>query len=308
MNPIKSIFAFLTFLAIFCSALALRYHSMTFQKSLDSAESWPLYTVLLLSGIALGFSFHFLKVKAHSTFMYVAAGIGCALLVFTAVSAAEDEMSDSRFLMHTKPSFFGVLDDHCGVYAGRTLLKIFHLSALDTQIGMIKEFELNSTCRLRHFSYLAHQNPGVCNVGEDAIACRIRWMGAFSDHGIWNYQSRKFFFNEVMNAWPNSKNEESLVAYVAKNQDLESGRQSLLKQAGVEEEFSDHFLILQQRDLLDNLRLTQKIFAEVTPKLTEVKNNPPPYLLKFKDMLEEVMPKLEKIPELEKDLAGLKKQ
>lgn len=273
---------------------------------MDLNERWPLYLTLTVAGVALGFSFHFLKVKAHSAASYVAIGLVSVFIAFAAVSAVEDEMSDARFFQRTKPAYFGILDDHCGVYAGRTLLKIFHLNMLNPQMGLIREFEMNSTCRLRHFAFLEHQNPGVCEIGEDAIACRTRWMGIFSEHGIWNYQSRKFFLTEVLKLWPASKIEENLVAFVARDQDLESGRQSLLRQAGIEEEFADHFLIFQQWDSLENLRLTQKVFAQVSPLLVEVKKNPPPYLLKFKDMLEEVMPKLEKIPELEKDLAGLK--
>ncbi|MBC7395948.1 MAG: hypothetical protein H7333_00775 [Bdellovibrionales bacterium] len=308
MNPLKSLFSFLLFLAFFYAALALRFDLLIYPKSQGLEFYWPLYCTILVSGIGLGCAFHFLKIRAHSLPTFLGFGIAAAFLVFAGVAATEDELSENRFLQRTKPEYFGLLDDHCGVYAGRTLLKVLHAKFSQPQMGLLREFRINNTCRLKHFIYLSEQNPGVCSPGEDKIDCRVKWMGQFSNHGIWNHQTRKFFLAEVMKLWLSSKNEEALVNFVAKDQELEAARSGFLKQAGIEEELAEQFILFHQKDELENLKVTQKVFADAGPLLADVKSAPPPYLLKFKDMQSEVQMKLQKIPEVEKDIAQIEQR
>ncbi len=303
MHPFKSLFSFFIFLVLFCAGLTLRFERLIFQKGQNPNSYWLMYGVVLVAGLALGSSFHWLKVRAHKGVNYVIAGVALTFLAFAGVTAAEDEMSEARFLQRTKPEYFSILSDHCGVYAGRTVLKVIHLEFSQPQMGIIREFEVNNTCRLRHFAFLNEQNPGVCSPEQDKIECRIKWMTQFSEHGMWNYVTRRFFFAEILKYWPNSKKEEALVNYVTKDQELESGRTSLVRQAGIEEEFAEHFMLFHLKDELENLKMTQKVLSGVAPLLKDVKVSPPPYLLKFKDMTSDIEPKLAKIPEMEKEIA-----
>jgi len=304
VNRSKSFALFVLFLICFCFALTLKFEYFIVERD----ESHKIYILLILfglsSGVFLGLSLRALN-HTKGLFRALSEGMGMALVALLGVSLTESLLSEQSYLKTNRPENFSVLSGHCGVYAGRTVLKILHAEEASPQDGAIREFEIKDRCRIAHLDYLMKHQVSLCDSAEDAIDCRIRWMSGIAEHGYWNHATRKFFFNQVMQAWPESKKEEALVAYTQKDQELELGRQSILKQAGIEETLNDKLLLVQEKEELENLMLTRDIFNSVDPMLTDAKSSPPPYLFKFKDLQTEVLAKLTKIPELEKEIEQL---
>ena len=305
MNKAKTVALFCFFLISFYSVLALKFQYLIIEpkegdRALVVMGFVALIAIYFLTLVIL--NFNPLKTKVRAAIE--AFGITVAAL-FT-IGFTEASLSNQQYLQNRSPSKFSTVTGHCGVYSGRTILKLIHAEAYDVAEGQLKEFKINQSCRLGHLGYLMQDKSSVCEAKEDGVDCLIRWMSGISEHGYWSRYTRKFFFDQVLKWWPQSKNEEALVNYVAKDQELESGRQSVLKQAGIEEAFNSRLLLIQEREELSNLMLTRDIFKTVELSLNDVKTNQPPYLFKFKDLKSEVEVKLAKIPELEKEVEKLK--
>ncbi len=153
---------------------------------------------------------------------------------------------------------------------------------------------------------MLQSESSLCQPSEDRIECRIRWMSSFSERGFWDFSVRKFFFDQVVELWGASKKEEVLVKFVLKDQELELGRPNLLREAGIEEDLANQYILIHQEDELNNLKLTESIFNFASSQMEDVSNAPSPHLLKFKEMRAEVQPRLMKIPEVEKDIERLR--
>jgi hypothetical protein len=296
---------FALFLSLFYTALALKFQFCT----VDQKEGFSVYATLgafvVLSGIFLGFVWRAFS-ENMKWFRAMIEGVGIALILFAAVSVAEATLSDHFFETHRLPEEFSQLNGHCGVAVGRSVLKLVHAEEPDPD-GALAEFQLNQFCRLRHLSEVMKQKNSFCAPTEDKIDCLTRWMGPVAEHGYWNHNTRKFFFDQVMKAWPDSKNDEAVVGYALKDLDLEGGRQSILRQVGMSESLNEHYLFAQEKDELNNLLLTKEIFESVDHLLTDTPDGtqPPPYLVKFKDTETELQAKLARIPELQKELEQL---
>jgi hypothetical protein len=108
-----------------------------------------------------------------------------------------------------------------------------------------------------------------------------------------------------MRIWPENKKEEDLVKYVLKDQEFESGKQSILKQAGVDETLNDRYMLIQEKEDLNNLILTRDVFTAVVPLIADNTPSPPPYLFQFRDAMADFQTRVAKIPELEKEIKTL---
>ena len=304
MNRAKCLAFFILFLACFLMTLTLKYEYFKVERN----ESAAVYVILGLTtfgaGIFLGLSLLALN-RSKDILRALTEGLGIAVVAILCVSVTETALSDRGYLKANTPEHFSQMNGHCGIYAGRTILKLLHAQEDNPHEGAIQEFVIKEHCRLEHLGYLMKNKNAYCLPAEDAIDCQIRWMSGIAEHGYWNQNTRKFFFDQVMKVWPESKKEESLVGYALKDQELELGRQSMLKQAGVDESLNDQYLLIQEKEELDNLVLTDQIFRAVAPVLADDKTTNAPYLFKFKDMQADIQNKLAKIPELEKEIQQL---
>jgi hypothetical protein len=299
VNRARSFAFFVLFLVCFCSALTFKFQYFVLNGDESNLRYGILCVIILASGIALSLSLKALHEKKPLN-QALLQGIILTGFAWVGVTLGETELSRHYYRNHNHLENFSVLGGHCGVHAGRTILKIAHSEDDSSNDGKLKEFEMKDHCRIAHLNYLMNHKIEFCEPSEDPIDCQIRWMSGIAEHGYWNYSTRKFFFGQVMKVWANSKKEESLVNYTLKDQELEHGRQSILTQAGIEETMNERYLLVQEKEELDNLILTRDIFGSVAPMITEAKVSPPPYLFKFKDTQTDVLAKLTKIPELEK--------
>lgn len=297
----KSLSFFGLALASFYIALTFRFRFFIFEQN----ESFQSYVIIflftLLSGFFLGLSFKILSPLKEHLRVFL-EGLGLALSLILIVSSTESILSGHFYQEHTRPEEFSKLTGHCGIYAGRSIFKILHQQEDTPREGAYQEFRLDDQCRIFHFAYLMKHKVKLCEENEDPVECQVRWMGSFAEHGYWNQQTRKFFFDQVMKEWANSKKEDGMVQYVLKDQELEAAKQSILKQAGIDETMNDRFLLIQDKEDLGNLILSRDIFNQVSTVVIDTDTSPPPYLFKFRDAMANFQPKLARIPELEKDI------
>jgi hypothetical protein len=158
---------------------------------------------------------------------------------------------------------------------------------------------------LSHYQLLEKESVPLCKQEEHPIECRVRWMNAFSELGYWNYPARKYFYDQVIKEWSESRKEELLLGYALRDQELETRRQNLLRQAGLDESLATWVVLLQQRDELNHLELSIRLFEKVHESLTEQKGLPSPQLLKFKDLFAEIESKRQRLVEIQKSIETL---
>lgn len=248
---------------------------------------------MFLSGLFLGMVLTEFQENRRSLLKGFAYGLSVAAGLFVGIIALEKGMSEKALSHPLAISEFATLRDHCGVHAGRTLLSLYHKSVYSRIEAKRRELALVSSCRIAHFKYLKlHQKLG-CGEAEDPIECRLQWMSAFAERGLWDFASRKFFYEENHSLWGSSKKEEAWIAYVLKDQELVAAKVGILPLLGLEENAERYQSILQD-DETKETELTETIFknsmAEI-PELLRV-TNPTPAVLKFRDTWQELQNKL----------------
>ena len=301
----KIFFIFLAFLLLFFSSLTFYFNDFICQHDVSLSLAVLTAGLVLVAGIFLGLSFYFLKQRNQSSLKWVLGGSVISVLLFLIVTQTEQTLSERQLKEHNDPKAFAILKDHCGVYSGRSIQSWIHHSLLSAHTGTYRELEVLSRCRLTHFKLL--EKNGLLGCGSlDPIDCRVKWMDHFALHGYWDYETRMFFYDDISTAWLSSKKPDALVNYVLKDQELESSKRSLLKQLGVEEEFIDQFLLIQQVEELKSLKLTEVIFENTSELIGSSGSGTTPNALKFKDLYEETARRFNRIPDLEKDVESLK--
>jgi hypothetical protein len=225
-------------------------------------------------------------------------------MLMVGVCVAETYLTDAIYQKNNLPIYFSKITDHCGVQSGRTFLKLLHANSDNDRDGEFEEFKLNNRCRVTHFFYIM-QLPSFCNVNEDPMDCTIRWMEGFSRHGYYNSRTRRMFFDRVQKIWPNSKKESALVEYLFKDQELAAAKMGILKQAGLDDTMNERYLLIQEREDLQDLLVTKDLVEWTHSVLNTERNNPEPYLFKLKDYTQDVSAKLAKIPDLQTEIKQL---
>ena len=307
MNRYKSFTFFVLFLVCFCLTLTAKFNFFVVNRDESNRVYLILSLLLICSGVLLGFCIRELNPK-RAFGRSLLDGVAINLVVFLGVNLTETALSRQYYRRHNQIQNFSTLNGHCGIHAGRTILKLIHAQDDSTPRGALEEFSMMDHCRLSHLSYLMSHKTTFCESGEDPIDCQIRWMGGIAEHGFWNHTTRMFFYDQVMKVWPDSKKEEALVNYFLKDQEFELGRQSILRQAGIEEALNAEALLLQAKEEFDNLVLSREIVKSIEPLVSVVTTVPPPYLFKFMDTQAELTNKLAKISELEKEIQRLEGQ
>lgn len=297
--------AFSGFLFTFLGALSARFQA-SLRPDIDSSSSFfILLGFLLVSSICSGVLFR--SLRARSGVSWTAFGLGFILVapLFWGVDRIESVLTRELLLRKQEPGDFSDLAGHCGVRAGRSILRLYQQVFRTPAQAALTDFELGNRCRLTHYQLLEKESVSLCKLEEHPVECRIRWMNAFSERGYWNYQDRKYFFDRVMKEWSESRKEELLLGYALRDQELETRRQNLLRQAGLDESLSPWAVLIQQRDELSHLELSIELFEKVQESLPEQKGLPSPQLLKFKDLLVEIEPKRQRLVEIKKSIETL---
>ncbi len=299
--------AFSGFLFTFLGALAARFQASLRPDADSSSSFFILFGFLLVSSICSGILFRCLRARAGGSL--TAFGLGFILLapLFWGVDRAESVLTRELLLKKHEPADFSDLVGHCGVRAGRSILRLYQEVLRTPAQAALSDFELGNRCRLSHFQLLEKESVPLCKQEEHPVECRIRWMNAFSELGYWNYPARKYFHDQVMKEWSESRKEELLLAFALRDQELETRRQNLLRQAGLDESLSPWAVLIQQRDELNHLELTIELFEKVQESLPEQKGLPSPQLLKFKDLLVEIEPKRQRLVEIKKSIESLER-
>jgi hypothetical protein len=249
----------------------------------------------------------FRTLRARPEGSLTAFGLGFILVapLFWGVDRAENVLTRELLLKKREAADFSDLAGHCGVRAGRSILRLYQQVFRTPLQAALYDFELGSRCRLSHYQLLDKELVSLCKPEEHPVECRIRWMNAFSELGFWNYPTRKYFQEQVLKEWSESRKEELLLGYALRDQELETRRQNLLRQAGLDESLASWAVLLQQKDELNHLELSIQLFEKVQESLPEQKGLPSPQLLKFKDLFAEIETKRQRLIEIRKSIDTL---
>jgi len=307
MRTTEAFFSFLAFLICFLGALTARFYHAVYLDRESSSYFFMLVILLILSSIFMGMTARNLSVRKRNHRWAAFLGFTLVAPLFLGISKFETVMSQNLLSSQSDPSYFPDINGHCGVYAGRALIRAFDLNFKSPAEVAFKNFEMGMRCRLRHFVFLEKEKKLGCKDGEREIECRIRWMQSFSEKGYWNFQTRKFFFENVREQWELNRKDEDLVNYALKDQELEMSRQGILKQVGLDEGVSVQPMLISQRDELSHLELTIKIFDQVAEAVHDFKGVPSPELLKFRDLNQELQQKRTKVSEIKQNIQQLEK-
>jgi hypothetical protein len=109
-------------------------------------------------------------------------------------------------------------------------------------------------------------------------------MAGFSERGLWNYEARRYFFEDVMSLWQENHQDESLVNYVLKDQELQGTAMNEFQQAGLGESQPAGIGEAQQNDGIHR-ELSRKIFESVAAAIRDGADSvqPEPYRFRFHD-------------------------
>jgi hypothetical protein len=274
---------FIGFLVLFLSSLSIRFlSSFSLQGQEGAAQIWIWVS---LGGAALLLSQVFCLVGIRNRSIAVLGAILFTTLSFFSVTSLEANLSENRLKTGSSIGGFTVLQDHCGVYAGRAVIRIFDGLFMSPEYAALREYRIGCSCRLRHYLYLEKADALGCKTDETQIQCRIRWMGAFSENGFWNYEARHAFFQSIMKIWNETHQDESLVNYVLKDQELQISALNEFQQAGLSEA-SLFSRVKETKEIEENQRrLSKEIFETVAEAIQDgiPHEHPEPFRFKFHD-------------------------
>jgi hypothetical protein len=318
MDAIFIGFTFISFFIGLVVAAVLRFQQVVAIAGGSQSTTFVVAFIAIVCGVLLGYGLALLDLFARATWKKFVYGSVLGLIVFFGFFAIEDAISQRKLYSEPQAASFAEVSGHCGVYIGRAIVKAYHWTVNPSLDGILNDFEMGNRCRINHFLRLAKRDQLLCKPNEDPIQCRVRWMPAFAEHGYWNGGVRQMFLDEIDRVYRESQspgstlkiNPESMIAYGLKDYELDSARPSVVKQAGLEEEFTDEYLYYKQADDLQNTILTRDVFDLVSRATHHDSGSlkESPQVEKFKEAQKDVSFKTEKIKELESDLAALKKK
>jgi len=302
LKKLKAVFFFLLYSASFFLALGLHYERWVYFENPSKESTAVLAGILFFSGICLGFFIKQFKEESH-TARNILYGVFVTLGIFMSDITLEKMMSERILFKAQGMEQFSVLRDHCGVHAGRTILILFYRTRYSQIEARERELALATSCRLEHYKRFNLRGLQGCTSGEDPLECRIQWITAFGERGLWDFQTRKFFYDEMKTHWADSKKEDAWVSYLLKDQELQNTKLSFLSLLGLASE-SDQYHRVQEEEDLKEMKLTELIFRNSIQEIPELMrtNEPSPASLKFKETWQGLQAKISHIPELEKEL------
>jgi hypothetical protein len=303
MKRILPIVLLLMFFVGFFVACAFRFQHLIYEQNYSSKMIATLVFLAIGSGICLLFSFRSLglfRIHVVLTGMY---GAMTGITVFFALFGIEDMLSDRRLYSESSPTEFSVLRGHCGTYVGRALIKFYHRSWEQDLQSKLTDFEISNQCRNRHFEQIVDRKVHWCKEASEP-ECMMKWMKAFAEHGYWNVDTRKMFLNQMNRLWSRQEKipDGLLAEYAINDQELEAASPTLLKQAGIEDQYSDEFAYWRQKEELENLIIGKTVIDQVSRVIHSV---PPPRLIELEKTIGF---RYEKINEMRKDLEEMKKK
>ncbi|NDG83407.1 MAG: hypothetical protein EBX52_00025 [Proteobacteria bacterium] len=288
MNLSRSVPFLFGFWIALLAALAVRFHDSVLPPAAGDSIRVALLvcvSILFLAKALSSFGFKNSKVP-------VAAAVIFASGAYFGVSALEDHLSENRLDRADSISSFRGLTDHCGLHAGRAVIRLFDSLFMSETYASLREYRIDTECRLRHFIRLEKANRLGCTDEEGAIRCRIRWMGAFSEKGFWNYDARNYFFEDVMRLWRADHQDEALVAFVLEDQRLQMSLMGEFQQAGIAPSVPG---VVRDSKItrLRHHELSRKIFDTVAEAIHDgaANSSAEPFRFKFHDAYVEFLAK-----------------
>ena len=283
MNPSKVIPFFIGFLGFFLASLSVRfYYTIPLRIGEGGVPVW-MWGLLVMGALFLSQVFSFLGVR--SKWVALGAALGFTFVSFGVVTTLESNLSQKKLTDGASMENFNDLRDHCGVYAGRAVIRIFDALLMSPDYAALREYQIGCSCRLHHFRLLEKNQAVGCKGDETQIQCRVRWMGAFAANGYWNLEARDYFFQNIMKLWEETHQDESLVSYVLKDQELQISALNDFQQAGLGEVLM-RSRAREMKDLEEaHRRLSRKIFETVADAIQDrsPREHPEPFRFKFHD-------------------------
>jgi hypothetical protein len=186
--------------------------------------------------------------------------------LFLGISRYEDQNIEREWLKRSSLDEFTKTQGHCYPRLGKTVLGILDRSLKPRSTRFAREQRINAECRLKHFKFLQERGALGCEAGVGASLCVLRWVKVFGQAGQWDYLTRSFWFDRMMEQWQRDHDNETLVNYVIKDQEFYA-------LAGNDGEKDRHFL------------LNRSIFDKVAECIRDhgPKSKPEPYQFKFKE-------------------------
>ncbi len=255
MNLKKASFCFAGFLLLTLAAESARF--------LSSDQEW-LIGLVFGAGVLLG------EVLLHSGgpagIMGRISGLLLAIAAFFSVGQVESLLRAVSAREPVPMSAFSSLPGHCGISAGRAIIGLYDTFVATPDEARLREYQIHSACRLRALSGLERSGGPACDPGDRPLVCRVRWMEAVSAEGNWDLDTRRFFFETALRLWNEARDDEGLVAYAMKDQEIqnvalnESVQAHGTSGAGVVE--------LQKNSRIHN-ELSRKIFEAVSSAIAK---------------------------------------
>jgi hypothetical protein len=291
MNRLLTIFCFFFFFFGFFISELLRFYFLVYQKNSTFSIQVLLLGIAALSGCVLLHSFSRLRLINISRARQLGYGALIGIVSFYVLFACEDFLSEKRLYRESGFPEFSQVTGHCGVYAGRVMIHAYDQNAEPILPHHLKDYQMSNRCRANHLAELQKRHFAACAPNLDAVQCQIVWMSIFAEKGFWNVDSRRHFFERILELSDENKQanfspkikDTSWMEYAIKDYELASGNSTEMKQAGIEEQFSDEYLYYKQQEDSENLQLTQKIFAKVSELVSRLDPKSPD-LLKYREV------------------------
>lgn len=282
-HPSRAIPWFSGFLVLFLHALSVKFYYLVHLRTFETGAVLIIGVDLLLASVLLARVFHHAGFWRPPARWLVAAGVVFGF--FTGITLAERTLSEKRLNEVSEISAFRGIVDHCGVHSGRAVIRIFDRLFMGNAYSALREYRIGTSCRLNHFIHLEKNGLLGCKPDERAVRCRIRWMSAFSERGFWNYEARRYFFEDVMGLWKSEPDDEGLVNFVLEDQNLQVNLLDELQQAGVGGASGSVSGSRDEESLKNeaaNRELSRKIFQTVAEAIRDGADGLPPEPWRFR--------------------------
>lgn len=292
-------------MGFFLGALTFHFYQYDYLRATRVMSASGAILLALMAGLALSQLLRQIPLGRVRSFLL---GMGISVFLLVTLLWTEHSISQAQFLRNHSPSQFSQLHGHAGTHAGRALISIYDRNFSVKLKGALREHELAANFRIRHFEYLEQQGKLDCDEKEDSIECSLKWMGAFAEAGYWDSAVREFFYRRMRPIWEREKKNDSFVAYLIKDQELEASKMNLVRQLGFEDELSDPLLLIQEEEELKNIKLSQKFFSESKVMMSDKVAPLTPNVLKLRDLYAELETKSLKLNDLEIEVAQMRQK
>ncbi len=311
MKEIKAAFSFVGFLCGYAVASVIYFQSFVYNQDHSLGVLIMILLFAAFSGILLALGLVQLSLFPERIWKIVTYGITTGVILFFALFATEDMLSRKRSIAESDASSFSRLQGHCGVYLGRALAHFYHQSWDPTLENSLREYEIESNCRQRHFLEIQKLDSLQCNGLADKVGCEVHFMEEFGKLGFWSVADRRMFFQILKGIWAENHGLAGVTVippaswqqFLITDHRLDLARTGILGIFGLKENMSPRFIYLKDREDLEQLQQTGTILDEfkkmdlITPNTADEATRE-----QYQNTIEDIEQQLAKIDDLKQEV------